>query len=67
MATEFKNSKKNCAAGRDLVETESRAELTTDPDSLLAILNTIEHSVAAGFRPRTTVAKSLRRSHVLSH
>ena len=67
MATEFKNSEKIRSTARGLVETESRAGLTTDPDSLLAILNTIEHSVAAGFRPRTTVAKSLRRSRVLSH
>jgi hypothetical protein len=66
MATEFKNSEKIRSTARDLVETESRAELTTDPDSLLAILNTIEQSVATGFRPRT-LSKSIRRSRLLFH
>jgi len=63
----MKMSEKISVAARDLVETESRTGLTADPDSLLAILDTIEHSVAAGFRPRTTLPKSLRRSRVLFH
>ena len=67
MATRFKNSQKFSVAAGDLVDTESRAGLTSDPDSLLAILDTIEHSVTAGFHPRTCLAKSLRRSRVFFH
>ncbi|MEO8441663.1 MAG: hypothetical protein ABI547_04200 [Betaproteobacteria bacterium] len=66
MATEFNNAEKIRVAARDLVETESRAGLTTDPDSLLAILNAIEQSVAAGFRP-PTLPKSTRRGRMLLH
>jgi hypothetical protein len=66
MATEAKNSEQIRVPFRNLADTDFRAGLTTDPDSLLAVLNTIEQSVAAGFRPKTHF-KSVCRVRKLFH
>jgi len=66
MAAELKNNSKKTGVASDRVDIEIRAGLAADPDSLLAILNTIEHSVAAGYRPKAIV-KSSRRFGLLFH
>jgi hypothetical protein len=67
MATGLKNSEQMPVADQDAVESGSRAGLATDPDSLLAVLNTIEHSVAVGFRLKTLLLKSTRRVGMSFH
>jgi len=66
MATELKSSADQPVTDTDLTDTESRAGLTSDPDSLLAVLNTIEQSIAAGAR-RKMLCKSPRRGGVFFH
>lgn len=66
MTTALKGSEHLSVAEQDLFDSESRAGLTTDPDSLLAVLNTIEKSVVAGARQKL-LCKSPRRVGVFFH
>jgi len=66
MATELRNSANASITGADPLDTESRAGLTADPDSLLAILDTIEKTVVAGARQKM-FCKSPRRVGVFFH
>ena len=66
MPPKINNSEKIRVTSGHRVETEIRAALIADPDSLLAILNTIEHSVATGFR-RKNIFSSTRRLGVSFH
>jgi len=66
MATGLKGFASQFVAATDPLDTESRAGLTTDPDSLLAVLNTIEQSIVAGARQKL-LCKSPRRVGVFFH
>jgi hypothetical protein len=48
MTTELESSAIPAVVDQDLLDTEFRAGLTNDPDSLLAVLDTIEKSIVAG-------------------
>jgi hypothetical protein len=65
MATELKSSANPAVGDRDLLDTESCAGLTTAPDSLLAVLDTIEKSIVAS--RQKLLCKSPRRVGVFFH
>jgi hypothetical protein len=66
MATELTSSADQPVTDNQLADAESRAGLTTDPDSLLAVLDTIEKSIAAGGRQKL-FCKSPSRLGVFFH